>query len=126
MPFPIQHGDGDMGDVADESIVRCRFKIERNDRVLLFIRARFSGGSGTADLTLYIDKHPVSQTPKTYFELYTFLDVGPTKQVHGRWTKDEQDAWQFKKGDELVIEWTNPDPGNMSWSLEVGLTNARD
>jgi hypothetical protein len=126
MVYPIQYGDGNMGDVTDETVRTCRFPITRDGMVMSFVRAHFEGGSGTADFTLYVDRHPVSKQPKTYFQLYTFLAVGTSKHVHGRWTKDEQDSWQFQKGDEIVIEWTNPDSGNMAWAVELGLTDARD
>jgi hypothetical protein len=33
-------------------------------------------------------------------------------------------AWTFQAGDKVWIKWTNPDSGNMTWGLEVGLALA--
>ena len=122
--YPIQYGDINMGNVSDEKNRTARFPIDLNNVSLLFIRVSFTGGSGTANLVMYLDKRANSLIPKTRFKLFTWLSVGASKQVHTRVTKEERDTWQFSENDELVFEWTNPDPSITKWAIEIGLTNA--
>lgn len=124
MILPIQRGDNDMGDVADGENRIARFVVTQNNLSLLFIRINFTDGSGAADLVLYLDKQSNKVIPRTKFELLEWSSVGVLNQVHTRITLDERDAWQFMEGDELVFEWTNPDPGIMLWAIEVGLTGS--
>lgn len=121
-----QDGTANMGVLADESDRTARFVIPLDDLALLYVRGEFAGGSGTADLSLYLDRQAARKVLKRSTILFTWLDVGDTKQVHTRIPVEEREAWSFMKGDELVFVWTNPDSGNMSWLLEIGLveTNA--
>lgn len=32
--------------------------------------------------------------------------------------------WTFQVGDTVRVRWTNPDSGNITWGLEVGLALA--
>lgn len=124
--LPIQYGNEDMGNPSDETIKIGRFTIPENDLSLLFLRVMFVGGSSLADLIIHLDIFPISQKPKAVFKLFTWLDVGSTKHINARFTEDERDAWQFSKGDQLILEWTNPDAGVISWSIQVGLAHARN
>ena len=59
------------------------------------------------------------------YKLFTLLQVGATKQIHLRVPDDIIDVWMFGGGQEVVLEWTNPDTGNMRWAVEVGLVDAK-
>lgn len=116
-----QSGDANMATLADESIRMGRFLVPEDDLALLYVRGEFTGGAGTADLSLYVDRQATREILKKAAILFTWLAVGVTKQIHTRIPEDEREAWSFLKGDELVCVWTNPDSGNMTWSVEIGL-----
>ncbi len=116
-----QSGDADMGVLSDEGNRTGRFIIPEDDLALLYVRAEFAGGTGTANLAMYLDRQATREINKKSTILFTWLAVGDTKQVHTRVTRDEREAWSFLKGDELVFVWTNPDSGNLTWFLEIGL-----
>jgi len=124
--LPMQYGDGVMGTPSDETIKIGRFTIPDNNLSLLFLRVMFIGGTLLADLAIHLDVKPIKQQPKSVFKLFTWLDVGATKQINARFTDDERDAWQFMKSDQLVLEWTNPEIGTISWVAQLGLTNGLD
>jgi len=53
--------------------------------------------------------------------------AGTGQDVNFRISADEisePSPWTFQPGDAVRIQWTNPDNGNMSWGLEVGLALA--
>lgn len=119
-------GTEDMGDVTDESSV-ARFSLP-GEFYLRYLRATFAeaisgnGATGNADMQLKVDNADDSG-------LYDFilqewagrgLGSGATAFVNWRLRDDELYAWRFVSP--LVFEWTNPDSGNMRWSLEVGLS----
>jgi hypothetical protein len=110
-----------MGAPLDEEDRTARFIVPEDDLALLYVRGEFAGGSGTADLQLYLDRQATREINKKTTILFTWLAVGDTKQVHTRVTRDEREAWSFLKGDELVFAWTNPDSGNLTWFIEIGL-----
>lgn len=120
-----QTGTANMGDVTDDESV-CRFSLPESARwVLVAIRGKFTGGTGTADCAIKLDRNIVSG----FFDytLFTVNGVGSTKPLHFRVPDDKIDRWTFDGGansDEIVLEWTNPDSGNMRWAVEVGLASA--
>ena len=99
------------------------FALDRKYR-LVFIRCHFSGGTGTTAFTISIDSGSGSAYDT---RLFTISQAGTNKDVHLRIADggtDEPSAWTFQSADALRIQWTNPDSGNMTWGLEVGLALA--
>ena len=98
-------------------------KLDRKFR-LVFIRCHFSGTSGTAKFTISID----SANGSAYdTQLFAITLAGTNKDVNLRISdRDlrEPSPWTFQAGDTLRIQWTNPDSGNITWGLEVGLALA--
>lgn len=116
-----QNGSADMATLADEADRTARFIIGEDDLALLYVRGEFAGGTGTADMVLYLDRQATRETLKKTTLLFTWKEVGTVKQVHTRVPVEVREAWSFMRGDELVFVWTNPDSSNMTWTLEVGL-----
>lgn len=99
------------------------FKLDGRFR-LVFIRCHFSGTSATAAFSIAIDSLAGSAYDAT---LFTVSLAGLNKDVHlriGSGDTGEPAAWTFQSGDSIRIKWTNPDSGNITWGLEVGLTPA--
>ena len=90
----------------------------------MYIRCHFVGTPGTAVLTLSVD----SASGSAYdTRLFTITRAGTNRDVHFRLTAEESrepSPWAFQSGDRVRIEWTNPDSGNITWGLEVGLAIA--
>lgn len=99
------------------------FSLERKYR-LVFVRCHFAGSSGTAALTISVD----SASGSAYDALlFTVTRAGTNKDVHlriGEGDTGEPSAWTFQANDALRIQWTNPDSGNITWGVEVGLALA--
>ena len=113
----FSHGATGSGDM-DET-----FSLDRKYR-LVFIRCHFGGGSGTAAFKISVDSAKGSAYDT---RLFTITQAGTDKDVHLRITDGEPadpSPWTFQDGDKIRIEWTNPDSGNMTWGLEVGLALA--
>ncbi len=91
---------------------------------LTFIRCHFSGSPGTAAFIVSVD----STNGSAYdTRLFTISQAGTNKDAHlriGEGDTDEPSAWTFQPGDAVRIQWTNPDSGNITWGLEVGLALA--
>lgn len=99
------------------------FFLERRFRIV-FVRCHFAGGSGTAPLAIAVDAIPGPAYDAT---LFTITQAGTGSDVHFRVTGEElaePSAWTLQPGDKVKIAWTNPDAGNMTWGLEVGLALA--
>ncbi len=99
------------------------FKLDRSFR-LVFIRCHYTGTSGKAMMTISL-----SSASGTAYDslLYTLMRVGNGEDVNFRITSEESQPpspWTFQAGDQLRIQWTNPDTGNITWGLEVGLAIA--
>jgi hypothetical protein len=122
-------GSANMGDVTDQTDLNARFTLDERF-VLVFARCHFgSTGTGTATVSLKRDSWMETNYDVT---LDTFDAKGitstagdadlnfrvenPTELVH----------YTFEAGDFLVFEWTNPDSGNITWGMEVGLARAED
>ncbi len=99
------------------------FALDRKYR-LVFIRCHFSGTAGTAGFVLSVD----SGSGTAYdARLFTITQAGTNKDVHlriGEGDTGEPSAWTFQASDSVRIQWTNPDSGNITWGLEVGLALA--
>ena len=91
---------------------------------LVFIRAHFTGTSGVNALVLSLDAAAGSAFDTT---LFTVLQAGVNRDVNLRITGADladPSPWTFQAGDRLRLQWTNPDAGNITWGLEVGLSPA--
>lgn len=130
-PF-TQSGIGNMGDVTDPDSI-ARFWLAAADRfVIATVRALFTGGTGAgADMVLRIDhRHGVNYD----FSPVTFPDSGSDDTAIWEYRVPADELYHLifvtdpatRQQDKAVFEWTNPDPGNMRWSLEVGLINVAD
>lgn len=91
---------------------------------LVFVRCHFAGTSGTAPMTISLD----SVSGSAYDTLlYTLTRVGFNRDANFRIPANESvdpSPWTFQAGDAVRIQWTNPDSGNITWGLEVGLSIA--
>jgi len=91
---------------------------------LVFVRCHFAGGTGTADMVVDVDS---AQGSAFNVRLHTVTAVGTGADVAfvpGGADVADPSAWSFQSGDQIRIQWTNPDAGNMNWGLEVGLAIA--
>ncbi len=99
------------------------FSLERRFR-LVFIRCHFVGGTGLAPLTLALDSNAGAAYDAV---LFTLVRAGTNRDVNFRISVEENadpSPWTFQPGSQLRLRWTNPDSGNMTWGLSVGLANA--
>lgn len=104
-------------DIDETFSLDCRFR-------LVFVRCHFAGGTGTSALTIAVDCGAGSAYDS---RLFTITQAGTNQDVNFRIGADEvaePSPWMFQAGDAVRIQWTNPDSGNMSWGLEVGLVPA--
>lgn len=88
---------------------------------LVYLRCHFAGGTGTAPMTLSLDSSAGSAYDA---KLFTLTAAGAGADVNLRIEGDDTldpSPWTFQTGDALSIAWTNPDSGNLTWGLEVGL-----
>ncbi len=115
-------GTGNMGSVTNETS-SARFKLDTGRFVLCFVRATFTGGSGSANMAVRIDSRLGIDFDHT---LYTLLALGTGGDpANFRVPAEELYQWILLAGDELVFEWTNPNADNtQKWALEVGLVDA--
>ena len=91
---------------------------------LIFARCHFAGSAGTAAFTLSVDSGDGSAYDT---RLFTITSAGTDRDVHlriGSGDTGEPSAWTFQLNDSLRIQWVNPDSGNITWGLEVGLAPA--
>lgn len=99
------------------------FGLDRRYR-LVYVRCHFAGGTGVASLSISVDSGAGAAYDTC---LFTLTQAGTGNDVHlriGGGDTGEPAAWTFQSDDDLHIEWTNPDTGNMTWGLEVGLALA--
>ncbi len=99
------------------------FQLDQQYR-LVFVRCHFSGAAGKAALAISVD----SGRGAAYdTRLYTITRAGTSRDVNFRVSAEESQEpspWAFQVGDAVLVEWTNPDSGNITWGLEVGLVIA--
>lgn len=99
------------------------FKLDRKFR-LVFIRCHFSGTSGTAAFDIALDSTSGSAFDT---QMFSISQAGVGSDVHlrlGDGDTNEPSAWTFQTGDKIRIDWTNPDTGNITWGVEVGMVLA--
>lgn len=103
------------GDVAHT------FELDRDYR-LVFVRCHFSGNAGTAAMHVSVDSAAGSAYDT---RLLTVTGAGKDSDVHVKISADESSEpspWSFEAADKVRIDWINPDSGNITWGLEVGLS----
>lgn len=103
--------------------IDATFKLDVRFR-LAFVRCHFAGTSGTAPMKIALDAAAGASYDAT---LFTMTRAGVTRDVNLRIPAEEStdpSAWTFQTGDAVRIQWTNPDPGNIAWGLQVGLAIA--
>lgn len=110
-------GTGNMGDVSDEENEVGRFELE-DDYLIEFVRITFTGGTGDATCTMYIDSAAGSQFDHP---LHEWENAGTGNPCILRLDKEAARKYRLCDGDDLVFEWTNPDAGNMQWAIEIGV-----
>lgn len=105
------------GNIAQTFAIGERFRLS-------FVRCHFSGSVGTAPFHISVD----SALGSAYdARLFTVSVAGKDNDVHLRVIEPSGSGpspWTFQPADALRIDWTNPDPGNITWGLEVGLAPA--
>ena len=91
---------------------------------LVYLRCHFVGGSGRSELEISVD----SAFGSAYdARLFVVRAAGVGADVNLRLSSRETtqpSAWSLQPGDTLRLRWTNPDPGNINWGVEVGLAPA--
>jgi hypothetical protein len=105
------------GDIDETFALEQRFR-------LIYLRCHFAGTSGTAPLHLSVDS---AQGSAYDARLFTIAVAGIDKDVHLRVTPESGLApspWTLQAGDAIRLVWTNPDSGNITWGLEIGLSLA--
>ena len=113
-------GTGNMGDTSDDdSGVRFRPKGNPAEWFVAFVRSKFSGGTGTgATFSVKLDHRSGERDHDV--TLARVLKCGTDDNANVNLPGDPLSMRCFD-GDETVLNWTNPDPGNMRWAVEVGL-----
>ncbi len=91
---------------------------------LAFVRCHFTGNAGTASFHVSVD----SGKGNAYdARLFTVTVAGTDNDVHLRVIEPSGSGpspWTFQPGDLIRIDWANPDSGNITWGLEIGLAPA--
>jgi hypothetical protein len=91
---------------------------------LAFVRCHFTGSAGTAPFHVSVDSGKgVAHDAR----LFTVTVAGTGNDVHLRVIEPAGNGpspWTFQPDDSVRIDWTNPDPGNITWGLEIGLAPA--
>jgi len=91
---------------------------------VVFVRCHFTGTLARNAFVLSGDSGAGSAFDT---ELFSIRRAGVGRDVNFRLTAEESaepSAWTFQPGDALRVRWTNPDVGNITWGLEVGLAAA--
>ena len=91
---------------------------------LVFVRCHFAGTAGEAPFLVSVD----SAGGTAYdADLFTITRAGTGRDVNLRIPAEgsvDPSPWTFQVGDTVRVRWTNPDSGNITWGLEVGLALA--
>ena len=116
-------GTGNMGDVTNDRST-TRFSLSTKF-VLVYVVAKFSGGTSSAKMTLKRDHRDTSGLfDFTEFEWADNVGTDGEAIVSTRIPIDEYPRYVYQPGDVLVLEWTNPN--TQRWAVEVGLADARN
>lgn len=103
--------------------IDAAFKLDVRFR-LTMVRCHFVGTSGIAPMTIALTA--IAGSPYDAL-LFTLTRAGVSRDVNLRIPAEESadpSPWTFQAGDAVRIQWDNPDPGNITWGLQVGLAIA--
>ncbi|MHC5110222.1 MAG: hypothetical protein ACYTHJ_10130 [Planctomycetota bacterium] len=103
--------------------IKALFSLGQKFR-LVYVRCGFAGGSGSAPLAISLNSAAGTEFD---IRLFTLMQVGSGSDVNFRITAEElaePSAWTFQPGDAVRLNWANPEPGQTSWGVEVGLAPA--
>lgn len=125
-------GTGDMGDLLYPTVSneKARFWIRHQDFALAFIHVHFAGTSNSlANMGIQVDSgRGEDHDTRLHTVRNRGIDAdGISVDVNWRVPIWEQRDWMFSYNPEdgakdvVVLTWTNPDSGNISWGAEVGL-----
>jgi len=105
------------GDIAETVQLGERYR-------LVFVRCHFTGNAGTASFHVSVDSGKGSGYDA---RLFTVTVAGKNNDVHLRVIEPSGSGpspWTFQPDDLVRIDWANPDSGNITWGLEIGLAPA--
>jgi len=91
---------------------------------LVFVRCHYSGSGMTSPMAISLDS---AAGPDYDATLFTIRRAGLNRDVSLRIPAEESaepSPWTFQPGDAVRIQWTNPNPGSITWGLQVGLAIA--
>jgi len=116
-------GLSDMGDVTDPAST-ARYGLDVTRWCVVAARGTFSAGTGTATLYFKIDHRDATGLYDT--TLWSIPSVGTDGDAAPqlRVMPEELVWWTCFRGDQICLEWTNPDDGTMRWGMELGLVDA--
>jgi len=123
IPIALQ-GRGNMGSVTDAASV-ARARLANGTYGLLYVNVSFSGGSGSATMTIKLDHRKGPVFDRTIHTLAA-VGTGGTAFQSFRVPEDELQNYlcftdqETKEQDVIVSLWTDPD-GATDWALEYGL-----
>lgn len=84
----------------------------------VFVRVRFTVGTGTAALTL---RHLSSKGDQYGVQFHTAtVGVGTDLFFKLAWDELRSGAWIFGRDDGIKIDWVSPD-GTIVWAVEIGI-----
>lgn len=111
-------GTADMGDLDDIDVLDGRFRFASAQAVET-LTVNFSGGTGTADLQIWRDRYRDGVWGREL--LWTEAARGTGADVLIAITPDDPrlDLWSGDPDTDIVLVWTNPDMGNMSWRASL-------
>ena len=121
--------DGGTADMADlvfgaPNNTEGRFSIPGGEPfAVVYVRLHFSGNAGTANVAINVDSGMESQFDTL---LYTLNARGTSADANFRVPEDQLAHFVFQAGDVMVLTWTNPDTGNITWGAEVALIRTAD
>ena len=91
---------------------------------LVFVRCHYSGTTGSAAFSISVD----SGNGSAYdVKLHSIAQAGKGKDVNyapAGTDLREPSSWTLQAADKIRVQWINPDSGNITWGLEVGLVLA--
>lgn len=126
-----QSGRGDMGDASDPESV-CRFQLDSDRWEVVFIRVHYETISGStpddADLSIKVDRRDTAGLHRYLLAKVAGVGTGDGGQpdVNLRVMPEEVEHWRFCRHNQIVLEWPNPDSGNVRWIAEVELRSVSE
>lgn len=92
---------------------------------LVYVRVHFSGGEDgdVADLVISLKS---AAGDEYNVVLFTYRARGMDRDVNLALQSNETanpSPWNFKSGDQLLFTWVNPNPGTLTWGIEVGVAS---